>query len=82
MASYMKNAIISLKPGDISSIVETPVGYQFFKLLSTKEGGIVIQEPYDTVKDEIREILFQEAMQSEFREWIKGIKERAYIRKL
>ncbi|MBT8333217.1 MAG: peptidylprolyl isomerase, partial [Deltaproteobacteria bacterium] len=82
MASYMKNAVISLKPGEISPIIETPVGYQFFKLLSTREGGIVIQAPYDTVKDEIRQILFQEAMQSEFKNWINGIKERAYIRKL
>jgi len=82
MASYMKNAVLSLKPGEISPIIETPVGYQFFKLLSTREGGIIIQAPYDTVKDEIREILFQEAMQSEFKDWIKGIKERAYIRKL
>jgi peptidyl-prolyl cis-trans isomerase SurA len=82
MASYMKNAVISLRPGEISPIIETPVGYQFFKLLSTREGGIVIQAPYDTVKDEIRQKLFQEAMQSEFKNWINGIKERAYIRKL
>ncbi len=82
MADYMKNAVKSLKAGEISRIVETPVGYQFFMLLSNKEGGIVMRAPYESVKEEIRERLFREAMQKEFKDWINGIRDRAYIRKL
>ncbi len=82
MADYMKSAVKSLKAGEISPIVETPVGYQFFMVLSNKEGGIVMRAPYDTVKEEIRDRLFREAMQKEFKDWIKGIRDRAYIRKL
>jgi peptidyl-prolyl cis-trans isomerase SurA len=80
MASYMRTAVTSLKPGEVSRIIETPVGYQFFKLLSSKEGGIVMQAPYAEVKEEIREKLFNEALKSEFDDWIDGIRENAYIR--
>jgi len=80
MASYMSHAVTSLDPGGISKIVETPVGYQFFKLLSSKEGGIILQEPYGDVKEDIREKLYGQELEKEFDEWIKGIRERAYIK--
>lgn len=80
MASYMRNAVTSLNPGEVSPIVETPVGFQFFKLLSSKEGGIVMQAPYESVKEEIRERLYREALQQEFENWIKDIRQRAYIK--
>jgi len=82
MAQYMKDVVVGLKAGEISQIVETPVGFQFFKLLSSKEGGIVTQAPYESVKEEIRERLFRDAMQKEYSAWLKKIRERAYIRKL
>ena len=80
MASYMRNAVTSLNPGEVSPIIETPVGYQFFKLLSSKEGGIVMQTPYDSVKEDIREQLYREALQKDFKNWIDDIRQRAYIR--
>lgn len=82
MASYMQKAVMSLDPGAVSSIIETPVGFQFFKLLSNREGGIVMQTPYDSVKEEIREELYNQAMQAAFVNWIDGIREKAYIKKL
>jgi len=80
MASYMKFAVTSLAPGEVSSIVETPVGYQFFKLLSSREGGIVVQAPYGDVKEEIREKLYSQELEKQFDDWIREIRERAYIR--
>ena len=82
MASYMKEAVLNLEPGGVSAIIESPIGFQFFKLLSSREGGIVLQTPYDTVKEDIREQLYNEAMQEAFLNWIKDIKEQAYIKKL
>lgn len=80
MASYMRSAVTSLMPGGVSDIVETPVGFQFFKLLSSKEGGIVMQSPYEEVKEEIREKLYQQELRQEFDEWITDIRDSAYIR--
>ncbi len=80
MAPFMKNAVVGLRPGEISSIVETPSGYQFFTTLSAREGKIITKVPYDSVKDEIRDILYEEELQSRFEQWLKGIKEKAYIK--
>ena len=80
MASYMRGAVTSLNPGEVSAIVETPVGYQFFKLLSSKEGGIVMLAPYSQVKEEIREILYDQELRKEYEEWIEEIRSEAYIR--
>lgn len=81
MANHMKQAVAQLQPGEISEIVETPFGYQFFQLLSGNTGGIVAQAPYETVKEEIRERLFRKALQNEYETWLKRIRETAYIRK-
>jgi len=80
MASYMKDAVTTLKPGEISDIIETPVGYQFFKLLSSSEGGIVIQAPFDTVKNEISDLLFQQEMKKQIDEWLTDMRSSAYIK--
>jgi peptidyl-prolyl cis-trans isomerase SurA len=80
MASYMRGAVTSLNPGQVSAIIETPVGYQFFKLLSSKEGGIVTIAPYSEVKEEIREKLYDQVLRKEFEEWIEEIRSEAYIR--
>ncbi|WP_028581120.1 SurA N-terminal domain-containing protein [Desulfogranum japonicum] len=80
MAPFMKKAVVGLKPGAISSVVESPSGYQFFTTLSSKEGKIISKVPYDSVKDEIRDILYDQELQSQFEQWFKDIKEKAYIR--
>ncbi len=82
MASYMQQAVLKLEPGEISPIVESPVGFQFFKLLSNREGGIVMQAPYDSVKEDIREELYNKALREAFVNWIEGIKGKSYIKKL
>jgi peptidyl-prolyl cis-trans isomerase SurA len=82
MAPFMKSAITNLKPGGISDIVETPEGYQFFKLLSGDDSEIVVTAPYDEVEDKIREQLFNQKMETAFQTWVKDLKDKAYIQKL
>ncbi|MBL4903006.1 MAG: SurA N-terminal domain-containing protein [Desulfocapsa sp.] len=82
MAPYMRDAILKLEPGAISEIVETPSGYQFFKLLSSKDGQIVVQASFASVKEEIRNKLYDEQLKGQFSEWVKNIKKTAYIKRL
>ncbi len=82
LAPYMKDTILAMRPGDISPVIETKSGYQFFKLLSTKDGNVVAQEPYEEVKDEISKQLFKEEMEKRYEEWIKALREQAYIKEL
>ena len=80
MAPFMRDAVTGLKPGQISKIVETPSGYQFFTILSSQEGQIITKVPYESVKEEIREKLYQQEMQLLYKNWIESIRNKAYIK--
>jgi peptidyl-prolyl cis-trans isomerase SurA len=82
MAPYMQDAVLGLSPGDISEIIETPSGYQFFKLLSSQDGQIVVQASFDSVKEEIRTKLYDQQLKEQFNQWVEDIKEKAYIKRL
>ncbi|MEN8198721.1 MAG: peptidylprolyl isomerase [Thermodesulfobacteriota bacterium] len=82
MAPYMQKAILPLKPGEISKIIETPAGYQFFKLLSSQDGEIVVQASLESVKEEIRKKLHDQQLKETFDEWVRNIKKEAYIKKM
>lgn len=81
LAPYMKNSILTIRPGEISPIVETPSGYQFFKLLSTK-GDVKAQASYESVKDDIKNILYQQEAESQYEKWVTELRDQAYIKKL
>lgn len=80
MAATMRDALANLKPGEVSTIVETENGYQFFKLVSSQEGKIVAHESYEAVKEQIRERLYQQAMEQRYKDWMTSIRQKAYIR--
>lgn len=82
MAPYMKDAVIPLKPGQTSEVIETPSGYQFFKLLSSQDGQIVVQASFASVKEEIRTRLYEQKLKERFNEWVTKIKKEAYIKRL
>jgi peptidyl-prolyl cis-trans isomerase SurA len=82
MATAMRSAVAPLKPGEVSKIVETADGYQFFKLLSEKEETTGTSSSYEKAKDEIREKLYDEKLKAAYAEWVKKLKESAYIQKL
>jgi len=76
----MLKTITKTKPGDISPIIETLSGYQFFKVLSSQEGQIITKVSYESVKDDIHETLYQEEMEARYTKWFKEIKNKAYIK--
>jgi len=82
MAPAMRDAVRDLKPGEISAIIESSTGYQFFKLLSGEEKAIVVTAPLESVKEEIREKLFEEKLKTAYSEWVTKLKEEAYIKRL
>ena len=81
MAGHMKASILGLQPGQISAIQEAPAGYQFFKLLSDR-GDVGLQASYETVKEQIRQRLYEEALNSQFQKWVKELRDQAYIKKI
>jgi peptidyl-prolyl cis-trans isomerase SurA len=81
MAAYMKAGIAGLQVGQVSTIQEAPDGYQFFKLLSDR-GDVAIQASYETVKEQIRQRLYEDALKNQFQKWVKELRDQAYIKKI
>ncbi len=80
MAPYMRDAVTSIKPGEISRICETPDGYQIFKVLSSKKGKIITKAPYKSVKDDIYQTLYQQEMKVRIKQWLTKMRHQAYIK--
>lgn len=80
MPAPMYEAIARTKTGELTEIIETDSGYQFFKVLSGQDGQIITKVPYESVKDEIFETLYQQEMEGRFAEWLKSKKSLAYIK--
>jgi peptidyl-prolyl cis-trans isomerase SurA len=82
LAQYMREAIVGLHPGQVSKIIETPSAFQFFKVLSAKQGDVVEQAPFASVKEEIRDRLYQQELRENFDKWLRQLREEAFIQKL
>jgi len=82
MAPAMRDAVASLKPNEISNIVETPAGFQFFKLLSSDKNAIVVSASFEAVKEEIKQKIFEEKLKEAYSEWVNKLKDDAYIQRL
>jgi peptidyl-prolyl cis-trans isomerase SurA len=80
MAPYMRDTVLAIRPGEISPIVETESGYQFFKLIAVRDGETVVLAPYETVRDEIRDLLYQEEVKEQYDIWVIELREKAYIK--
>ncbi len=80
MAPYMRDAVTSIKPGEISRICEAPDSYQIFKVLSSKEGKIITKAPFKSVKDDIYQTLYQQEMKVRLKQWLTKMQNQAYIK--
>ncbi len=76
LAPYMRDIIIALKAGEISPVVETPIGYQIFKVADIEETRA---KTFEEVKEEIYQILFEQGVTRRFMAWIKELRDRSYI---
>jgi peptidyl-prolyl cis-trans isomerase SurA len=82
LAGYMWEAIKDLRPGEVSRIIETPEGFQFFKLLSSSRDGVIAQAPLENVREEIRASLYDQELKRKFEEWVKELREDSYVEEL
>jgi peptidyl-prolyl cis-trans isomerase SurA len=79
LAPFMREAITNIKTGEITPIIETETGYQFFKLQAIATND---ESTFETMKEEIREDLYEKKLTEAFDAWVIQLKEGAYIKRL
>ncbi|OGR06406.1 MAG: hypothetical protein A2511_03900 [Deltaproteobacteria bacterium RIFOXYD12_FULL_50_9] len=82
LASYMRDPIIKLKPGQISDVISTPSSFQIFKLQSIREGDQSQFPPLDMVQEEIKDKLMQDESNRQYENWLIKLRAEAYIKRL
>lgn len=80
MSTKMYEVISQTEKDSVTPIIETSSGFQFFKVLANKQGEIVTRAPYAAVKEKIHEILYKEAMEERYNQWLEQVKSRAFIK--
>ncbi|MDY0091363.1 MAG: peptidylprolyl isomerase [Candidatus Vecturithrix sp.] len=76
MVKSFEDVAFGLDEGGISDIVETQFGYHIIKLTGKKAERDV---PFDEVKDQLKQGLFQQKRNTEITSWIDTMKEQAQI---
>ncbi|MCM8811993.1 MAG: peptidylprolyl isomerase [Candidatus Omnitrophica bacterium] len=70
------SVLFNLKPGEISPVIETAAGFHIFRIEGFRPAE---QAPLESVKDVIRDKLYNQKGGAMYQEWIRKLKENAYI---
>jgi peptidyl-prolyl cis-trans isomerase C len=76
MVKEFEEVAFSMKPGDVSGIVETQFGYHIIKVTEKKEAGKV---PFDEVKEQIEAYLTQQKRGEFWQNYSQKMREEAKI---
>jgi peptidyl-prolyl cis-trans isomerase C len=78
MVPSFDKAVFSLKPGEISNVVETQFGYHVIKLTEKHEATT---EKFEDIKGKINDYLKKEKIQKEVMDYVEGLRKTAKIEK-
>jgi peptidyl-prolyl cis-trans isomerase SurA len=77
LAGSIQDAVKGLSAGDFSEITETDQGLQIFFVEKIEEQG---GRTLDAMKDEIRQLLYEESVNKKFQSWIDELRDSSYIK--
>jgi peptidyl-prolyl cis-trans isomerase SurA len=76
MQPELESAIITMKPGEVSELVYTPVGLHIIKLEERISGKL---KPFEGLKASIEEAIYSKKSEERFSQWTKELRAKASI---
>ena len=76
MIPVIDKIIHSLQLGEISDVIETPMGYHLFRVEEKQQGS---KMALSEVREEIMSLLYQQKSEERFYDWMQELKRDAYI---
>lgn len=76
MLPEIESAVTTMKPGEISDLINTPAGLHIIKLEKKSLGSI---KTFDEAKVEIEEILYKKKSEERFNKWVDDLRKGAAI---
>jgi peptidyl-prolyl cis-trans isomerase SurA len=73
----LERALSSVRPGEITGIIEMPDGLHIFKVLKRR---LVPSPDFERAKNAIADKLFGEAFKRQYFLWIEGLRTSSYIK--
>jgi len=72
----IRRYLSSLRPGQLSGLIQTPEGVHIIKLVERKGSPPL---PFEEVKERVREIFIEEALAKEYQKWLAEARKRYSI---
>jgi peptidyl-prolyl cis-trans isomerase SurA len=73
----LEQGIETLKPGEISRIIRTDTGLHIIRVAEVQA---VADRPMEEVRENIRRRLFQQETNRKYGEWLKGLRDRSFVK--
>jgi peptidyl-prolyl cis-trans isomerase SurA len=76
LSPELERMALSLQIGQVSGIIVTQAGFHLIQVEERVTGNVL---PFDDVKEQVRNLLFDQKADAKFKEWLQGLKGKASV---
>jgi parvulin-like peptidyl-prolyl isomerase len=69
--------VAQLRPGEISDVVRTRVGFHIIRLEARQAGTM---RPFEEVQEELKSDILRDKTERKYQEWLESLRQQAYIK--